>query len=151
MGLRKKTFIYVGAGLTALVVLLTYFSLQTINQGMEIATQERLKISQNIALSIDELVHHLSSEMIYIASTLGNDRDNTATDSNENEHLISLRNNLRHHLLTFHQIEAPIFVALLDAQGKVLRTEPFLEQKISLSLADIPAIENVLQEELVYI
>ncbi len=151
IGLRKKTFIYVGAGLTALMVLLTYFSLQTISQGMEIATQERLKISQNIALSIDELVQHLSSEIVYIASTLDNDWQNAAADSNENEHLISLRNDLLHHLMTFHQIEAPVFVALLDAQGKVLWTEPFLEQKTSQSLADIPAIGNVLQEGRVYI
>jgi signal transduction histidine kinase len=150
MGLRKKTFIYVGAGLTALIVLLSLASLQTINQGIEIASQQKLNVAETIALNIDGLVQHLHSETVYATSTLGDNWLDVDADSDTKERLIWLRNHIQRHLMSFQQIEVPVFVALLDAQGKVLHTEPFLEQKVGYSLTSLPSVNSVLRDQQVY-
>ena len=49
MGLQKKIFVYVGAGLVALMILLTWIFLQTINQATDMVRQERLALVENIA------------------------------------------------------------------------------------------------------
>ena len=148
MGLRKKTFIYVGAGLTALIVVLALLSLQIVNQGIKIVSQEKLVVAKNIASSIDDLLEHFRSEVIYTTSILGNNWQDAESDSKER--LIFLRNHLQRHLASNQQAEVVIFITLLDAQGKVLQTEPFLEEKVGYSLADIPAIHGALQGWQIY-
>jgi signal transduction histidine kinase len=150
LGLRKKTFIYVGAGLAALIVLLSLVSLQTINQGIEIASQQRLILAKNVAQNIDVLVLHLHSEMSFISTTLDNSWQVGVTNSDKQELLISARNRLQRHLMAFHQMDVTVSVALLDTQGKVLQTEPFLDQKVGYFLADLPAVKSVLRDQQVY-
>jgi signal transduction histidine kinase len=144
IGLRGKTFIYVGAGLTALIVMLTLLSLQTVNQGINIASREKLTIAKNIASSIDDIVIHLRAETVYLSSTMGDNWQEVSADSERKERLTSLRNHLERHLMSFHQIKVTVFVTLLDAQGKVLQMEPVSEQKEGKSLANIPAIRDAL-------
>ncbi len=144
MGLRKKTFIFVGAGLTALTVLLTVLSLQTVNQSIELAAQEKLAVAKNIASSIDDIVLHIRFETVNTGSILGNTWQKAGADSDTSEHLTSLRKHLQRHLASFQQIDMAVFVALLDAQGNVLQIEPASEQKMGQSLATTPAVRDVL-------
>lgn len=151
IGLRGKTFIYVGAGLTALIVILTLLSLQTVNQGINIASREKLTVAKNIAASIDDIVIHLRSETVFVGSAMGDNWQEVSADSDRKERLTSLRNHLQRHLMSFHQVKVAVFVALLDAQGKVLQMEPVSEQKEGKSLANIPAIQEALAEGQSYI
>lgn len=48
MGLQKKIFLYVGTGLAVLMALLTWLSLRTINQAVDMVRQERLALVENI-------------------------------------------------------------------------------------------------------
>ena len=150
LGLQKKIFIYIGAGLLILMSLLTWFSLQTINQAIDMVRQGRLALVENIALDIDEVIEHLRAEIVDAALALGQRWDNEPIDSQQ-EHLASVREHLRQHLLSFHQIEQAVFVALLDAQGKVLWTEPYLAQKVNQSLADTAAVQEAVKRRQVYI
>jgi signal transduction histidine kinase len=150
MGLRKKTFLYVGVGFITVIIVVTWFSLQSINQSIEIASQQKLTITKNIALSIDGLLQHLLIVVSDQSRTLADNWQNATNDSEGKDHLVSLRNDLQRHLLSLQKVEIDIFVALLDAQGKVLHTEPFLEQQEGQSLANIPAIRDVLQQGQAY-
>lgn len=150
MGLQKKIFIYVGAGLVVLIVLLTWLFLQTINQGIDMVRQERLALIEDIALETDNLIKHLRTETINSASSLGWGWEDELTDFHK-EQLAFARYDLQQHLLSFHQIEQAVFVALLDAQGKVLWTEPYLAQKVNQYLDDIPTIRDVFQKGQVFI
>lgn len=151
IGLRKKTFIFVVSGLTVLIVLLTVLSLQTVNQGIELAAQEKLAVAKNIASSIDDIVLHVRLETVYTSSILGNTWQKAGADSDTSEHLTSLRKHLRRHLSSFQQIDVVVLVALLDAQGNVLQIEPASEQKMGQSLATAPAVRDVLAGGQVYI
>jgi signal transduction histidine kinase len=146
MGLRKKTFIYVGVGFITTIIIVSLVSFQSLNQSIELVSQQKLAIAKNIAISIDGLLQHLLRVVEDQSSPLGDKWQNTPTDSEAKEQLISLRNNLQRHLVLLEPAEVDIFVALLDAQGKVLQTEPFLEQQEGHSLANNPIIQYVLQE-----
>jgi signal transduction histidine kinase len=151
MGLRTKTFFFVGAGLTALIVLLTVLSLQTVNQGIELAAQEKLTVAKNIASSIDDIVRHLRFETVYTSSILGNTWQRAGADSDVAESLDSLRKHMQRHLVSFRQIDVAVFVGLLDAKGNILQMEPVSEQKVGQSLATTPAVREVLAGEQEYI
>ncbi len=144
MGLRKKTFIYVGAGFAALLVLLTVISLEIVDQGIEIASQEKLTVAKNIASNIDDMILHLRFETVYTASVLGNTWQKADAVSDRTERLSSLRSHLQRHLVSFKQTDVVIFVALLDAEGNVLQKEPVSEQKLGQPPASTPAIREVL-------
>jgi signal transduction histidine kinase len=150
MGLRKKTFIYVGVGFITTVIIVSLVSFQSLNQSIEIVSEQKLAIAKNIAISIDGLLQHMLRVVEDQSSTLGDSWQSNPTDSDAKEHLILLRSNLQRHLVLLEPTEVDIFVALLDAQGKVLQTEPFLEQQEGHSLADNPIIRNVLQEGQAY-
>ncbi|MCH7706125.1 MAG: hypothetical protein IIB33_03660, partial [Chloroflexi bacterium] len=150
MGLQKKIFIYVGTGLLVLMALLTVLSLQTINQGIDIVRRERLALVENIALDIDEVIEHLRTEIARTTLVLGSGWPDDPTDSYQ-EPLASLQHHLRDHLLSFHQIEQAVLVAVLDARGKVLWTEPYLAQMMGRSLADTAAVREIVESGQAYI
>ena len=150
MGLQKKTFIYVGAGLGVLMLLLSFLSLQTINQGIDIVRQERLARVENIALDIDDVIEHMRAEMVNTALVLGRGWQDDLTDSHK-EQLTSLQYHLRQHLMFFEQGEEAVVVAILDARGKVLWTEPYLARQVSQSLADTAAVREVVASGQVYL
>jgi signal transduction histidine kinase len=150
IGLRKRTFIYVGAGLMALIVLLYMASLQTINQGVEMISQQKLTLTENVAQHVDVLVQHLHAEMSLASSTIDGSRQGGTIISDNKEPMVSVRKRLQNHLMAFHGIDVTVSVALLDAQGKVLQTEPSLEQKNGSSLAYLPSVSSVLRDEQIY-
>ena len=150
MGLQKKIFIYVGTGLVVLMSLLTWLSLQTINQAVDMVLQERLVLVEEIALDIDDVIEHLRTEIVDAALVMGQGWQDDLTDAHK-EQLTSVRYHLRQHLLSFHQIEQAVFVAVLDAQGKVLWTEPYLAQKANQSLANTRAVQEAVKRRQVYI
>ncbi|MDP2731139.1 MAG: histidine kinase [Dehalococcoidales bacterium] len=151
MGLLKKTFIFVGAGFAALMALLTFISLDTVNQGIEIASREKLAVAENIASNIDDIILHLHFETAYTASVLGNNWQKVDAESDRSERLVSLRNHLLRHMASFRQVDAVVFVALLDSGGNVLQMEPAPEQGIAQSVAAAPAIQQVLAGDEEYI
>ncbi len=150
LGLQKKIFIYVGAGLLTLMTLLTVLSLQTISEGTNIVRQQRLDLAENIALDIDEVIDYLRTETVEAAEVLGQDWQGNLANSHK-EQLASLQHHVQEDLLSFYRMEQSVFVAALDARGKVLWTEPHLAQKIDQPLADTAAIQEVVEGGQVYI
>jgi signal transduction histidine kinase len=151
VGLRKKTFAYVGAGFVALIVLLAVVALETVNQGIEIASQEKLTVAKNIASNIDDLILHLRFETVYTGSILGNTWQKADAESERSERLDSLRRHLQRHMASFRQIDVAVFVALLDTEGNVLQMEPASEQEAGQSVATTPAVREVLAGRQEYI
>ncbi len=150
MGLQKKTFIYVGAGLVVLMGLLTWLSLQTINQGIDLVHQERLALVENIALDIDDVIEHLRTEIVNTTLILGQGWEDNLTDFHK-EQLASVRYHLQQHLVSFQEIEQAVFVAVLDTRGKVLGTEPYLAQQVNQFIADTVAVGEAMARGQVYI
>lgn len=150
LGLQKKIFIYVGAGLLALMTLLTVFSLQTINEGIDLVRQERVSQAENMASDIDEIIEHLRTEIVGTALVLGRTWQDDLTDSHKEE-LASLQRHLQEYLVTFYQMEQGFFITVVDTRGKVLWTEPYLADKVNQSLDDTVVVREVVEKGQVYI
>ncbi|MFQ5924634.1 MAG: cache and HAMP domain-containing protein, partial [Dehalococcoidia bacterium] len=112
--------------------------------------QERLAVAKNIALDIDEDIEHLRTEIVDASLVMGQGWEDDLTDSDK-EQLASVRYDLREILTPFHQIEQAVFVAVLDAGGNVLWTEPYLAQQVGQSLADTEAVGEVVEAGQVYL
>ncbi len=69
MGLQKKSYVYVGSGLLAIIILVTLLSFQTINQSIDYVSRQRLVVAENVARGIDELVNHMRTEAEYSVRT----------------------------------------------------------------------------------
>ncbi len=85
MGLQKKTVVFVGAGLMALMILSTLLSLQTVNQGIDMVRQDRLALVEGIALDIDDIIEHLRTEVVDSALVLGEEWQDQLTDSHKEQ------------------------------------------------------------------
>jgi signal transduction histidine kinase len=143
MGLQKKIIIYAAISLAALMSLLTWISSQTNTQATEMVHQERLALAKNIASSADSIIEDLRAEVSGTAAVLGADWTDNLTEAGR-RHLVSLASNLRVSLASSSSgLTMP--VALLDAQGEVLWTEPYLAGPIGQSLADTDSVRWVIQ------
>ena len=150
MGLRRKTFIYVGTGLAALVGLLTLLALQVVNQSIDKLHQQRVAIVENVALGIDEVVLHIRAEMVLSASILGQGwRDETSGP--DQDQLALQRNRLQSHLASFHRMDVTVFIALLDEQGRILQAGPSLDGRLEQSLAGVSIINASLEDGQVHV
>ena len=144
LGLQKKIFIYVGAGLLLLMTLLTMFSLQTISRGTDMIRQQRLTSAKYTASYIGGIVNHLQTEIVEEAALiLGRSWQDDLTDSHRRQ-LASLQSHIQKDLAYFYQMEQDVFLAVLDTRGKVLWTEPDIAQGTTLSLADTAAFQKAM-------
>ncbi len=143
MGLQKKSYIYVGSGLLAIIILVTLLSFQTINQSIDYVFQQRLVVAENMAQGIDDLVNHMRSEARYSASILGNAwQDNAGIPSFDE--LNTENNRIQYHLLTFHQMDVAVTSAFLDTQGKVLQMAPLIDGQVGLNKKEVTAVRSAL-------
>ncbi len=125
MGLQKKSYVYVGSGLLAIIILVTLLSFQTINQSIDYVSQQRLVVAENVARGIDELVNHAHTEAVRSASILGNYWQDD-TDFPSFDELSTENDRMQDHLFTFHQMDVAVASAFLDIQGKVVQIAPFM-------------------------
>ena len=150
MGLQKKSYIYVGSGLLAIIFLVTLLSFQTINQSIDYVSQQRLVVAENVARGIDELVNHTRTEAEYSAYILGNDwQDDTGFPSFDK--LNTENNRMLYHLLTFHQIDIASTSAFLDTQGNVLQMAPVIDGQVGQNKSEILSIRTALDSGRVFV
>ncbi len=150
IGLRKKTFIYVGSGLLAIIIIVTLLSFQIINQSIDYVSQQRLVVAENVARGIDELVNHAHTEAVRSASILGNNwQDDTDFPSFDELHTENDR--MQDHLLTFHLMDVDVTSAFLDTQGRVVQIAPFIDGHIGQNKNKALAIRTALDSRRVFI
>ena len=143
MGLQKRSYIYVGSGLLAIIILATLLSFQTINQSTDYVSQQRLVVAENVARGIDEIISHTRTEAEYSASILGNNWQSDTDFPSFNE-LNTENNRMQYHLLAFHQMDVAVTSAFLDTQGKVLQMAPLIDGQIGQNKKEVPAVRTAL-------
>ncbi len=150
MGLQKKSYVFVGSGLLAIIILVTLLSFETINQSIDYVSEQRLVVAENVARGIDELINHAHTEAVRSASILGNDwQDDTEFPSFDE--LSSENDRMQDHLLTFHQMDVAVTSAFLDTQGKVSQIAPFIDGHVGQDKNETLAIRTALDSMMVFI
>ncbi len=150
MGLQKKSYIYVGSGLLAIIILVTLLSFQTINQSIDYVSQQRLLVAENVARGIDELVSHMRTEAKYSAYILGNEWQDNA-DFVSFDQLKLENDRIQYHVLAFHQMDVVVTSALLDSKGNVLQMVPFVDGQVGQNKSGTLAISTALNSGQVFV
>ncbi len=131
IGLQYRIAGGVVLGLVALFVLFGFLALRTINESKDIALEERLRLAQTTAESVDALIQHTVHQLEATALLLLLDSDDPEREQMERQY---------HVLGTFDKI------VRLDPQGQVLWTVPMSADVPSWVLADDSAILGAVRE-----
>lgn len=140
LGLQRRIMLYVTAGLIVFSAIYGWVALQTIQQSTDLVFRERLLVARTLARELDDNLAHVQRELedasAFAAPLLA---ANELTNAR-----VSLRT-LYTHWNVFHRFNDPCIVALTDARGVVLWSEPLVTPLVGRDLSKRPYMQSALR------